>query len=458
MAARWPRWTCGIAVALALPAAAAASLEVQLVDGAGGQPVAGLVPEVLRVDGAPVPAPLPLGAGRWRFDGLSAGSVRACARSVADAWVDECQGGQQVPFTGVLDAIAPIELAAGDAVVLTLSLDVGGTLTGIATDRHRARPLADAAVELTLFNFAGNLSSARVLRTDAQGRYTVPGLRAGAYRLQLRGLVPRFTPMRYPGIDCIEDTDCAGSAGSYVGVNGAGVTDNLGFDLFPGTVVGGTVRDATTQAPLAGVEVIAWQVDDAGTPAVAARATSGADGRYELAHLQPGAAARLGTSNRSARLDRGWPDAPCPGLECTGGSDIATPHGVAPGTFDFALPAARGLQGIVQVVGAPAQGIDAQVTIYRVEGGLAVPAWSGPVAGNAPYATRGFAAGSYVARAEVAGGDCRDWIDRPCPADGAAPDPAAATPIVLPAGPGTTPGIDFTLVLDAVFGDGFEAN
>lgn len=457
MAARWARRTCGIAAALALPAAAAASLEVQLVDATGGEPLAGLVPEVLRVDGAPVPAPLPLGAGRWRFDGLAAGSVRACARSVVDSWIDECQGGQQVPFTGVLDAMAPIEIATGDSIALTLSLDVGGTLTGVATDRHRARPLADATVELMLLDFAGNQSSARVLRTDAQGRYTVSGLRAGAYRLQLRGLAPRFTPMRYPGIDCIEDTDCAGSADSYVGVNGAGVTDNLGFDLFPGTVVGGTVRDAATQAPLAGVEVIAWQADDAGGLAAVARATSGADGRYELSHLQPGAPARLGTSNRNARLDRGWPDAPCPGVDCTGGSDVATPHGVLPGARDFALPAARGLEGVVQVIGAPAQGIDARVTIYRLEGGSAVPAWSGTVAGNAPYATRGFAAGSYFARAQVAGGDCRDWIDQPCPAGSAAPDPASATSIVLPASPGATPGIDFALVVDALYGDGFEA-
>jgi hypothetical protein len=457
MAWEWPRWTCGLAALLALPAATAASIELQLVEAPAGRPVTGLVPQLLRLDGAPVPAPLALVAGRWRFDGLAAGALRACARSDADEWIDECQGGQQLPFTGVLDAVQAIEVAHDDALVLTLALDRGGTLTGIVTDRHRAQPLADAAMALTLFNFAGNQSSTRALATDAEGRYRVSGLRAGAYRLQMRGVAPHYTPMRYPGIDCIEDTDCAGSAGSYVGVNGAGVTDNLGFDLFPGTVVPGTVRDAMTQAPLAGIEVVAWQADGPGGLAAVARATTGADGRYELAHLLPGVPARLGTANRSARLDRGWPDAPCPGVDCTGGSDVGTPHGIAANAHDFALPAARGLAGSIAVLGAPTQGAAVQVTVFRLEGGLAVPAWSGAATGNATYATRGFAPGTYFARAQVAGGSCVEWIGQACPPAGAAPDPASATPIVLAGGAGVTPGIDFTLAVDALFGDGFEA-
>ena len=449
-------WITGLGALLALPAAGAATLEVRLVDAGNGQPINGTEPRVVRIDGSSAGTPVSLGVGRWRFDGLAPGALRACALSDADDWIDECQDGQQVPFFGVLDGIAPIEIAAEASAVVTLFLDRGGVLTGIVTDRHRNQPVGDARVELTLLNFQGNVSSTRALTTDAKGRYRVAGLPSGAYRLQMRGVAPHFTAMRYPGLDCIEDQDCAGSAGSYVGVNGAGITDNLGFELFPGTVLGGTVRDAATLQPLPGIDVIAWQPADGGALAEASRTTTGIDGRYVLAHLVPGVAARLGTSNRSARLDRGWPDAPCPGVDCTDGSDVATAHGVAAGAHDFMLPAALGLAGRVAVAGAPAQGIEAQLTVFRLEGGVAVPAWSGTVAGNAPYATRGFAAGTYFARAQVAGGGCRDWIDAPCPAGGAAPDPATTTPIALAGGAGTTPGIDFALAVDALFGDGFE--
>lgn len=445
-----------IAGTLAAANVAAATIDVRIEQAAGGTPVPGLAPVLHRIDGAPVAPPVPVAAGRWRFEGVAAGAVQVCAQSADDPWIGECHGDQHLPFTDDPGAITPLELEAIASLEIVLRLDRGGTLTGIVSDRHRDAALADARLELTLFDFPGSRSRTLAIRSGADGRYAVAGLPPGAYRLQMHGVAPHYTPMRYPGIDCIAIEDCLGNSGSYVGLNGTAVADNLGFELFPGAVLRGSVQQAGSGLPLSGVAVHAWQAGATGLQRVAS-ATSTGDGTYELAHVPPGAATRLGSDNFSGFLDRGWPDAACASPDCTGGTSFVPAHGVAAG-YGFALPRGRGIAGTLTVAATPSPAPGATIDVYRVAAGPPQLAWTGTVSPNAAYATRGFEAGTYYVRArlDTTAADCLDHAGVDCPAGGGPPDPQRATPIVLPAAATDATGIDFLFRPDAMFGDGYE--
>jgi hypothetical protein len=436
-----------------------ATLEVEVRDAATTLAIGGPAPDIDFLDDFTAAPPVAIGTGRWRFTGLFPGATRVCVRSASDAYVDECHGGQQLPLNGSVDAVTPLILAEGANSTLTIALDPGATLTGVLRDRHRGdQPIANAQAQLQLFTLPGVLLATIPVRADASGRYTVAGLAEGAVRLTLSVLEPYYTPMRYPGLDCIQPEDCAGSAGSYVAMNGTGVTDNLGFDLFPGGVLRGRVTAAPGSTGIAGVEV--QQYDSVGFLGwlPAQRTTTAADGSWELANIEPGLPIRLGTRNRDGWLDLGWPAAECNQAECANGADIGVAHGIAQAAYDFSLAAGRAIEGTVAVGSADPSGVDGTLHVYRLQAGQPVLAWREPVVAGSTYRTRGFPAGTHFAVATVDDlvPQCQVYLAQACQASNPVPDVATATPIVLPAATATVPGVDFSFVIDRVSADGFE--
>lgn len=437
-------------------AALPATLNVRVEAFEDGAPVAGLRPFASYGDRPQPPVVEDLGGGQWRFSGVFPGPLHLCAQSDADAYVGTCNGDQVMPFTNVVSGLTEMAPAEGATQDVVLRLRRGATLTGILTDSYRSTPIASTTIQMALFDFPGTANRSLLLATDADGRYRAPGLPPGAYRLQVSVSSPYYTPMRYPGLECLLPEDCLPNSGSYVSVSGSAFVDNLGFELFPGAVITGRVTAAAGGAPLEDIEVRAYQTIPFGGTLVVASARSGADGRFELANLVPsGFPTRIGTWNARGYVDVGWPAAPCDAISCNGGTALALQPGIAATQYDFALAAGRAIAGAISMPGAPPGGVSGVVEIFRQDGAQMVPLWRGPVEPGATYLTRGFAAGTYFARAQL-GPACLVHAQQPCPGPFVAIDPATATPIVLPAGIGTHPGVDFAFPPEPLFANGFE--
>jgi hypothetical protein len=360
-----------------------------------------------------------------------------------------------MPFTNAVSGLVPLWPAEGSTQDVVLRLRRGATLTGILTDSYRATPIRSTGFTLRLFDFAGINSTDRSTATDAQGRYRVPGLPPGAYRLQVTVRFPYYTTMRYPGIECLQPADCPPNSGSSVTVNGGAVVDNLGFELTPGAVLTGRITEQATGAPVPGIEVRAYQTQIfIGTTRVAS-ATTGADGRYAVTNIPIEYATRLGTANSAGYVDVGWPAAPCNTPDCVEGSSIAALSGVSTAAYDFAITAGRAISGEITIPGAAPGSVPGEVSIYQQVGTQMVSVWTGAISVGQSYTTRGLAEGAYFARARL-GDACVAYAQQNCTAF-QLPDAATATPIVLPEAIGTYPGVDFAFPTLSLFGNGFES-
>lgn len=435
-------------------AALPVTFDVRLETFDGATPVPGLVPFLAHRDPAQPALREDLGNGHWRFTRVFPAPLHLCAQADDDAYVGTCQGDQVMPFTNDFRNLPETFPLEGTTQSVVLRLRRGAELTGILVDAFRSTPIASTNIRLSLFDFPGTTTSTRLLRSDAQGRYRVPGLPPSAYRLQIAIPAPFYTPMRYPGLECLQPEDCLPDSGSYVSVNGGAVVDNLGFELTPGAILTGRVTDQATGAPLPGITVRAYQSQIfVGTVQVAS-ATTDADGRYAVANIPLQFPARLGTANSAGYIDVGWPSVNCDTPQCVGGSPITVQSGVAATAYDFALAAGRAISGTISMPGVAPGALQGEIAIYRQGATPSQPIWTGNVEPGQSYLTRGFAAGTYFAVARV-GGSCLVHAQQAC-APGFAPDPATATPIVLPAATGTVPGVDFAFPPDPLFGSGFE--
>jgi hypothetical protein len=187
------------------------------------------------------------------------------------------------------------------------------------------------------------------------------------------------------------------------------------------------------------------------------RATTAADGRYELAHIPPQAVHRLGTANTLGYANRSYPGAPCI-APCANGQDLEFEPGVSAGAYDFTLGAARAIAGRIDLGAANGSGTATSVVLYRVVGGNPQSLWSQAFEGDANFVSPGLDAGTYYAAAYVTEGiaQCQVFQGQACPAAGGPIVIGQATPIVLPAATGIYPGTTFDFSIDAIFANGIE--
>jgi RNA polymerase sigma-70 factor (ECF subfamily) len=162
---------------LLLVATASARLEVDVLDRAGAPcPEAFLA--LLRPDGAPARAPVPVEAGGRAVLVVAPGPYRV-AVGLPGAWTAEERA------TDLPDHQEPVELRAGERrrlVVRPAGANALGTITALVKDAAGA-PVTDHEVWLT----TGEATSWRHVlrrRTDALGRAEFPELPRGGYKLQ----------------------------------------------------------------------------------------------------------------------------------------------------------------------------------------------------------------------------------------------------------------------------------
>ncbi|HUJ61083.1 MAG TPA: carboxypeptidase regulatory-like domain-containing protein [Kofleriaceae bacterium] len=243
------------------PAEARATAIVKVVDARG--PIAGAT---VRLAGDDVVIATTGGDGVARLDGLAPGTWRIAA-SAAD----------HAPA-----ALPARELHAGETAQLEVKLEPGGrTLAGVVTDVSGG-PIAGARVDAAQLG-AGIARPGDAVASTATGA-------DGHYKLAVASgqlLV------------AVSHGDYAPQS-RYVDVGAAGATAD--FQLVPGGVIEGVVRDERSHQPVAGADVDAHR--DAPTMLLGERARrrvkAGRDGTFRITGLRPGAYA-LEASGQGAR-------------------------------------------------------------------------------------------------------------------------------------------------------------
>jgi len=249
------------------------------------------------------------------------------------------------------------ELHAGEVVNVELQLPLGGrTLSGIVTDATGG-PINGARIDAAkLGAMARPTDAVASTLTGTDGRYT---LTVAEGQLLVAASEPSYSPQ---------------SRFVEVGANGA-VAD---FSLVPGGVIEGIVRDEKTRDPVPGAQVIARRDAPAmmlGESAVH-DAKSGADGRFRIAGLRPGAY-ELG-ANAAKRASKS------PTIVGLGVAEQVTDVEILVGN----APVIRGV--VVDETGAPAPNVDVNAFSGRGEGSEAKSDAKGA------FTIEGLAAGKYM--------------------------------------------------------------
>jgi hypothetical protein len=262
------------------------------------QPIDGAIVTLFDEQGGPLLGGQTAPDGTYTIGGFLPGTVYASAGAGnhLHELYDEisCKTGCD-PTTGT-----PIALVAGEnRTGVNFTLELGGAVTGAVTRALDGSPLEGVWVQL--YDGASFVKSERV---EVDGRYHVGGLATGTYFA--RTAQSPLPNELYDGVPC--DPTCVPSTGTPIEVVEGSTTSGIDFALGPDNPPGllsGTVTDATTGLPLAGVPVTLH--DHLGRPL--AVTSSLADGGYSFAGLAPGTfhLEAGATESHAAQLPGGLP-------------------------------------------------------------------------------------------------------------------------------------------------------
>ena len=182
--------------------------------------------------------------GTYIIDGLPGGTFRVTAQAPDQGFVREFYASTTEWHLATEVAVTAGATTAG----IHFSLVGGGSISGRVTRESDGFPIAEADVWADTYDCCGGGNGAR---TDADGYYTVDGLAAGNYRVQVHadehGLVGEF----YASTTNWEQ---ASSVGVTAGVD----TPNIDFTLAGGGSISGHVFEADGVTPIADAGVFAF--------------------------------------------------------------------------------------------------------------------------------------------------------------------------------------------------------
>ena len=424
-----------------------------------------------------IDADLPDGRYRICLGGMEIGLQRQCFdhQPEAGTWAQQTYT-DVVLAEGEVRAGVDFDLVAGGSISGTLiDADKGAPLVGVPYNGHRQGVPQGIAVDL--YDADGVRFDHAYTSTDSQGKYTLKGTPNGAFRVQLGASLTEFRDSLqvYPGIACAAPP-CPIAAGTAVNTLDHGLVSGVDMPLHPAVTIHGTIFDEVTHQPIAGAVVAAWHLIPVGWEAPPTYEVywtqSDALGKYVAyapAEWSDGVYVAAGSTTLLSSIHLGTA---CPnGVEnlCHEPSFSTTlPAGavaVAVNShtgdsitgINFALRQGGAFHGLVRDVGgAP---LFASFTIFDA-GGAQVASFFGYGFDThgilAPYQSPALLPGTYYALASqwYEAGRCQAYSDRPCPTQGQSILDVAPTPITIALGENRS-GIDFRLVVDGVFIDGF---
>ncbi len=439
------------------------SISGTVTESATGEPVRWIDVEIWDAAGSHVGYDETNSSGIYTVNGLATGTYFATTDAYYSDFSDElyddlpCPGGGFYgcdPTTGT-----PIAVTIGaDTSGVDFALDTLGAISGTVTDAVTGEPIPYADVEV--WNSAGSLVEWGY--GDSSGNYTVTGLAAGTYFVttDMYYYDYAYVDELYDNLPCPGGYSCDPTTGTPISVSNSSTTSGIDFALDRLGALSGTVTAAATGAPLADVEVRAW---DVGGSNVRSGWTDSA-GVYTIDRLASGTY-YVTTRNYDDYLDELYDDIPCLG----GGSSGCTPTKGTP-VVVTANTTTRHIHFALQFLGSASSGIAGTVT----DGssglpGVFVDAWDGDGLLAASAVTG--AAGDYLLELDpgtyfVSTDNGRGFADEVyedllClrgPAALGLCDPTQGTPIAIEEfGAQLVTGIDFVLDAADIFRDGFES-
>jgi 5-hydroxyisourate hydrolase-like protein (transthyretin family) len=398
----------------------------RVVDAATLSPLPGVSVLIYNSSGSTLTAARTDSTGAYTSAALPAGTYFA-ATSNTLGYIDElyrhisCTGCSVITGTPIVASGAGA--VTGVDFTLTAAARIGGQVTSESTGA------ALSSVLVRVFNTAGRFVTSGT--TNSAGRYvTNAGLPDGTYFVRTQNAADHVDEL-YDGIRCLPN--CTVTNGTPVAIVSGVPRTDVDFALALAGFISGTVSDAGTGLPLAGVAVSLY---DAGGTSLGSTSTDSA-GRFRSFPLPAGRyfARTSNTLGYSDILYRGISCTSCP---VTGGTPIDVASGGTASNVDFALVLGGRVSGQVvdEVTGAPIAGIS--VSIYNATGSFVVAPLSDA---TGHFTSAPIAPGTYFARTSNSQGYIDElFAGRPCA-------PCSVTtgdPITVTSG-AATPGVDFAI-------------
>ena len=406
-------------------------------DSATGVPLANVSVQVRTAGHEVVASAMTNASGVYTVTLLAAGTYYVLTSNTS-SHLDElyrdvpCPGGSCALTSGTGVAVTDGGTTSG----IDLGLARGGTITGTVTDAGTGSPLRHVYVRA--FTASGSAAGDAV-SFYGDGVYTIIGLATGTYHVRTSIGSPYLDEL-YRDLPC-PAWNCTVTSGTGVAVTAGATTSGIDFSLGPGGTITGTVTDADSGAPLAGVSVAA--VLESGSSAGSSVTTS-ASGVYTLTGLATGTY-YVRTSNGAPYLDELYHDLPCLGGSClpTAGTGVEVTAGSTTSGIDFGLVPGGSITGAVTDAGTGEALANVTVLVYTASGSSA----GSSVRTNASgvYTATGLATGTYFVQTSGSVPYLDQlYTDLACPAWNCTV--TSGTGVVVTAGT-TTNGIDFALAM-----------
>jgi hypothetical protein len=262
-----------------------------------------------------------------------------------------------------------------------------GWISGKVKDTATGLPLT--GVQVSTYDSAGTYAGYGL--SNSSGFYTAPtGPTSGTYyaRTSLGG---DYVDELYDDIACPGGT-CSVTRGTPIGVTAGGTTSAVDFGLALGGRISGTVRNATTGAPLANIGVYIFPP----TGGYVAYDYTDSSGVYTVTGLPTGTYyARSWDWGDS--VDELYDNVPCPGWSCglSGGTTISVTAGTTKTGIDFGLVAGGRIGGTVTSAATGLPLVNVRVSAYRSDGSYVTDAYSDS---SGAYTIAGLPPAAYYAR------------------------------------------------------------
>jgi hypothetical protein len=413
----------------------------------GGGNISGIAVQVFSAAGVNLGQTSTNGSGVYTTRGLPDGTYYLRTSNNL-GYVDKLYDNQVCPGPGcaVLNGTPVVAAGAGTIVggknfVLAQGGRISGAVTGPAGMNIQFQ------TNVTIFTDTGT-SLGNTPLIDAAGNYNSFALPSGRYYLRSTNTIGLLDEL-FDNLPC--PGQCSITSGTPVDVTAGATTSGKNFSLTAGGSIGGTVRDANTNALLNSIRVQAFLAD--GT--LVKGAVTNANGEYAIIGLAPGTYyLKTGVVGAAVfYLDELYNEIPCP-LACTltDGTPVVVTAGMTEGGKNFTLTAGGGIvSGTVRDTAGNLLG-GVSVQIHLADGTLVKQVGTG---GNGVFSAT-LPAGTYYARTMLSGaGAYLDELFNELPCTPTCNVAAGAQIIVVNSA--TQGGVDFTLAPNLVKNGRFES-
>lgn len=378
--------------------------------------------------------------GQYQFSGLLPGNYRLCTQSASSTLRMQCYDHQDAPAMQGMQQFEIVVLGDGQSRTgIDFDLNPGATIAGHVRDAL-TNEVIPASIEI--YDANGEL----LVVYFGDGDYQTGGLAPGTYYVRAAtdfGIFQALPSGTLYGAGAC-NLNCVITSGTPITLTAGEAISGIDFAIAPRAIIRGTVRDATTQQPLAGVTVRQLRLLGIGIPNHLTTTTA-ADGTYRF-YASPGAFFRVHTDGTPDHVGVIWPDLPCP-HDCDWRGEEVTVGEGSDTTFDFNLAHGGVISGTIDAVtpGSTRFSLFSAVTGGRL--------WDHRAdASGGSYATPAILPGVYFLSAEN-NDACQTFSGYACTSYSG--PQSLGTVITVSAGQ-TTSGVDFVLDGDIIFSGRFD--